>query len=118
MDYIINPAWFYWIEVADTAKAAAAITMIVLIIACIVLACMMGISHGFEDTEYNNYKKNFVRCFVFAVISAFVFIIVPSKRTLMEMQIAKLATKSNVDLTIEKTKEIVDYIINAMKELK
>ena len=118
MDYIINPAWFYWIEVSNTAKVVTAITMIALIIACIVLACMMGVSYGIDDREYKTCKKNLVRCFIFAVISAFVFIIIPSKSTLMEMQIARLATRSNVDLTVEKVKEIVDYIINAMKEMK
>ena len=119
MDYIINPAWFYWIEVADTIKAISIVAIVVLLIACVVLAIIAGMDRALGDyTEAKAHLAVCAKCLIFLAIFTLVCIFVPSKKTLMEMQIAKLATRGNVDLTIEKVKEIVDYIIDAMKELK
>lgn len=119
MDYIINPAWFYWIEVADTTKAISIIAIVVLLIACVVLAIIAGMDRSLGDyTEAKVLLSACSKCFIFLAVSTLVCIFIPSKKTLMEMQIARLATRSNVELTIAQVKEIVDYIINAMKELK
>ncbi len=37
---------------------------------------------------------------------------------IITMKVAELATKENIALTAQQLKEIVDYIINALKELK
>lgn len=119
MDYIINPAWFYWIEVADTIKAVSIVSIVVLLIACIILAIVVGMDRALgDDTEGKVHSAIFCKCLIALTVLTLVCVLVPSKRTLMEMQIARLATRSNVDLTIDKVKEIVDYIINAMKEMK
>ena len=119
MDYIINPAWFYWIEVADTIKAISIITIVVLLIACVVLAIIAGMDRSLGDhTEAKVLFSACAKCLIFLAVSALICIFIPSKKTLMEMQIARLATRSNVELTIAQVKEIVDYIINAIKELK
>ena len=119
MDYIINPAWFYWIEVADTIKAISIGAMVILLIASIVLAATAKIDHDFHDDDECDRKKTVLFiCLVGIAVSSLVCIFTPSRNTLIEMQIAKLATKGNVELTIDKVKEIVDYIINAMKEMK
>lgn len=119
MDYIINPAWFYWIEVANTIKGISIGAIVTLFIACIILAIVVAMDRAFgEDTEGKVHSAIFCKCLIALAVFTLVCVLVPSKRTLMEMQIARLATRSNVDLTIDKVKEIVDYIINAMKELK
>ena len=119
MDYIINPYWFYWIEVADTIKGISIGAMVVFLIAAIILAATAHNDYMFEDNNEGDAKKKVLFiCIVGLVLSALVCIFVPSEKTLIEMQIAKLATHNNVDLTIDKIKEIVDYIINAMKEVK
>ena len=58
---------------------------------------------------------------VFAIISLVTLIIslfIPSKETLISMMIAKYATKENLSMTVEGIKSAVDYIVNAMKEIK
>ncbi len=119
MDYIINPYWFYWIKVADTIKGISICAMVIFLIAAIILAATAHIDYMFEDNNERDAKKKVLFiCIVGLFLSALVCIFVPSEKTLIEMQIAKLATRNNVDLTIDKIKEIVDYIINAMKEVK
>ena len=51
MDYIINPAWFYWIEVADTIKAISIVAIVVLLIACIILAIVVGMDRALSDAD-------------------------------------------------------------------
>ncbi len=119
MDYIINPMWFYWIEVADTIKALSIGAMIVLLISAIILAATASTDDEFGDNNAAKTKRNvMVLCLIGLAVSALVCIIVPSRDTLISIQIAKLATHDNVNLTVDKIKEIVDYIISAVKEIK
>ena len=119
MDYIINPMWFYWIEVADTIKAISIGAMVVLLISAIILAATASINDEFKENSAAQMKRNvMVLCLIGLAVSALVCIIVPSRDTLISIQIAKLATHDNVNLTVDKIKEIVDYIISAVKEIK
>ena len=120
MEYIINPMWFYWIEVADTIKEISIGAMFVLLIsAIIILAATSSIDDEFERKYAAKTKRNvMVLCLIGLAVSALVCIIVPSRDTLISMQIAKLATHDNINLTADKIKEIVDYIISAVKEIK
>ena len=38
MEYIINPSWFYWIEVANAVKICSFVAAVILLTASIVLA--------------------------------------------------------------------------------
>lgn len=49
-----------------------------------------------------------------AVLCA-ISIFIPSKQTSVEMLVARTATFDNVNWTIDQVKEIVDYIIKALK---
>ena len=120
MDYIINPYWFYWIEVANAIKRISIGTMAIFLVAGIILTAMAHDEYSlWNDVKKGDEKKKAVFfCLAGFILSALAFIFVPSEKTLIEMQIAKLATHNNVDLAIDKIKEIVDYIINAMKEVK
>ena len=119
MDYIINPSWFYWIEVADSVKGVAIAAGLILLIAVIVLVIMAKMSGDFnEENEAKCLLKVLLYCLIGLAISAAVVIFVPSKKTLIEMMIAKKATYDNVSWTIEQVKEAVDYIISAIKDIK
>lgn len=49
------------------------------------------------------------------LILLFAAILIPTKDVLIEMAVAKIATKENVGLAVEKAKEIVDYVVKAIK---
>ena len=119
MDYIINPSWFYWIEVSDCIKGCAIAAAIILLIAAIVLAFVAKMDDDFgEDRSATAKRKVLIYCLVALAVCVAVIIFVPSKQTLIEMMIAKKATYDNVSWTIDQVKEAVDYIISAIKEIK
>ena len=118
MDYIINPSWFYWIEVADCIKGCAIVAAVILLCAAIVLAIVAKMDDDFDEHGHANVKRKvFIYCLVALAVCVAVIIFVPSKRTLIEMMIARKATYDNVSWTVDQIKEVVDYIITAFKDV-
>lgn len=119
MEYIINPSWFYWIEVSDCIKGCAIATAVIFLCAAIILAVVAKMDDDFNEHRSANAKRKvLIYCLVSLAVCVAVIIFVPSKRTLIEMMIAKKATYDNVSWTIEQIKEAVDYVISAIKEIK
>lgn len=119
MDYIINPSWFYWIEVANAVKTCSFVAAAILLFASIVLAVASHIDDDFMEHEDAKKKRKVMAvCLVALALFSAVGIFVPSKQTLIEMMIAKKATYDNVSWTLEQVKEAVDYVISAIKEIK
>ena len=118
MDYIINPSWFYWIEVSDCIKGCAIGAAVILLIAAIVLAIAAKSDDDFcEYKSANAKRKVLIYCLVALAVCVAVIIFVPSKQTLIEMMIARTATYDNVSWTVDQIKEVVDYIITAFKDV-
>ena len=124
--YIINPSWFYLLHVIDGLRfslgltcAFAAIALIVATIMRIINFCEPG---GFEDDDDIRMRIFLNKCLKISAIITFVTMIVlillPSKQTLIEMQIARYATYENAEWTVEAVKSAVDYIVEAVNSTK
>lgn len=135
MNYIINPSWFYWLQVLSDIKSIvigiSALISAGLIIATITAIVYYGMGYRYRDQtdedgiycdpDWTNHllAKKFVKIlFPITIISLIISILIPSKETLISMMIAKYATKENLGMTVEGIKSAVDYIVNAMKEIK
>lgn len=135
MNYIINPSWFYWlqllIDIRSIVIAVSALISAGLIVAIITAGVhyVMGYRYRNEidedgvacDVDWNNYllAKKFIKIlFPITIVFLIISIFIPSKETLISMMIAKYATKENLSMTVEGIKSAVDYIVNAMKEIK
>lgn len=117
MNYIVDPSWVYWMNISDVMKWMCLIIggagLVVMFIA-FPICCV-------EAYDKEDYKA--IRKWAIPVVSVSAFLIlagvfIPSKETLITMKVAELETKENIALTAQQLKEIVDYIINALKELK
>ena len=116
MNYIINPMWFYWINVADTLRLVVSIAFFISVAAALVAAIIAVVNSDWkEDGEYQLSVKVFKRMIILFVILCVVLVFLPSKNTLIEMQIARYATQENAELTIDVIKSAVDYIIQAIQ---
>ena len=117
MNYIVDPSWVYWLDVSDTLKIVCIILGILGVVGAAIaipLACI----DAYDKEDYKGIMKWAVPLVFVAALSVLAGIFIPSKQTLIGMKVAELATKENVTLTAQQLKEIVDYIINALKELK
>ena len=130
MSYIINPMWFYWISVVDGIKGACIALLIFSVVAVAILAIIIEMDfksryelHYIEMSDediltYERLSKMLKICIAILFVSGLGLIFIPSKDTLIEMQIAKYATYENAELSVESIKSAVDYIVNAIKGAK
>jgi hypothetical protein len=119
MDYIIDPMWFYWLQIVDSIQGLFCITAIISgIISLIALAFYIAsVIEGctYEEDDRKRLKgllKPFAICFIIAITAA---AFIPSKQTLIEMEIAKHATYSNVESIKEQIKDAADYILDRLE---
>lgn len=123
-NYIIDPAVFYWINVLATTQTVFAIVGVFLMLAAIGFAA--GWIYNWHQTvefEHHEESKKYLRmCRVCTLLTLLpgialilLFIFIPSKQTSVEMLVAKTATFDNVDWTVQQVKEIIDYIVSALK---
>lgn len=126
MNYIIDPKWVYWIGVCENAGffvyVIGAILAIVSIGAWVAYAFWRVEDYCCGDDDEIKFNKNFIKWNVIATISSILFFaigsFIPSQDTLVMMKVAEIATYENVGLTVDKLKEITDYIIEAIKSIK
>lgn len=111
--YIINPARFYWVDVVDAVKCFAIVSAIILLLGA-GLVGFMFMDDVFAD-ERKRFGKIIPKVAIVGVIFLLAAIFIPSKETLIEMQVAKYATWENAEWTVDAIKDVVDYIANAIK---
>ena len=135
MTYIIDPSVFYWINVLGILQTVLAI----LGSFCLcggVIALIYGWYSKSQayNREYNrttekyDYVVNdkemqealkFIKLGRILPVVSVIFIIaaifIPGKTTSIEMLVAKTATFENVGMSVESIKELIDYIVMAIK---
>lgn len=116
MNYIINPMWFYWLGVVETLKEIAVISFAISGIGSILAGVARIVYSGEYDDEEAAIAMRFLKITIpIMIVSMLTLSFVPSKNTLIEMQIARYATQENAELTIDAIKSAVDYIVQAIK---
>lgn len=119
-NYIINPSIFYWMNVLDSVRGVAAVTLLISV-ACLIIALILyfvdGVEEEEEDEPTKQYRKLIFISGIVIVISIIITIFIPDKRTSIEMLIARTATYENAQLTVQGIKEVVDYIVQAINSI-
>lgn len=123
-NYIIEPQVFYWIN------TLAIIQTVLGIFGGLSVAISIGmfggwvynmieVQRGYDENSV--YMKFFKKCAiltgVFGLIAIITSIFIPGRTTNIEMLIAKTATFENVNWTVQQVKEVVDYIVQAIKTI-
>ena len=117
MNYIVNPSWVYWMNISNVMKVMCLIIGGVGI-AAMIIGVPVCLAEAFDKEDYAKIRKWVIPIASVSIILVLAGVFIPSKETLITMKVAELATKENITLTAQQLKEIVDYIINALKELK
>lgn len=118
MNYIINPSWFYWIGVVDTLKLLVIVLLVLAVGGVITVSMIAWLDYDKYDDEYKTLNKWRTVCVVISLICLLLTIFIPTKTTLIEMQVARFATYDNAQWTLESVKSAVDYIIDAVKSMR
>lgn len=122
MKPIINPVAIYVINLMGSLRVGLIVGAV--IFAALTIFCAaeyMDIKDGNSEEDkqltrkFFHASKRFLICFVLTFI---LVIFVPSKDTCVEMLVASYVTPDNIDAGVEKTKEMVDYIVEKIKEVQ
>jgi len=124
-NYIIDPQVFYWMNIFGIMQTVFAIFGVVFMAAFICLT----IGYVYNSCEAKRgYESNLLyqkECKKWAIITGIiglplitVAIFIPGKTTSIEMLVAKTATFDNVNWTVQQVKEVVDYIVYALKSVQ
>ena len=125
-NYIIDPQVFYWINTVSAIKIACGIFGGFLCVGGIIAVCgylynHYNSIHYSNQTDYVKYMKIARKCAIVCITIGIVFVLgcifIPDKGTSVEMLISKTATFDNVNWGVEQIKELVDYIIKAIKTI-
>lgn len=118
MNYIINPAWVYWMNVCDILKTIFIVTFIILLGVGAIYTFYVACEHAdgyMKKEEFAMAKKKIKKIIITVLLMALLIVFVPTKTTLIEMQIAKICTVDNVKGTVDETKEFIYEIIDKIK---
>ena len=119
MNYIIEPSWFYWLSVVEGIRVVMMVGIVLTAICLFIATVSYFSSMDWGDNEAAKRAKRFIKpCIIVLIILAFVVVFVPSKDTMIEMQVAKFATYENAQWTVDSIKSVVDYIVEAIKGMK
>lgn len=124
-NYIIDPQVFYWMDVFGILQTVFAVFGGVLTVAFISLT----IGWVYNSLEVKKcYESNLLyqkECKKWAIITGIIgsvlitmSIFIPGKTTSIEMLVAKTATFDNVNWAVQQVKEVVDYIVYALKSVQ
>ena len=141
--YIIDPAVFYWMNVMSFIQTAFAVIGGFILAGSLILAgiyiyevfstrkpeepenkedtyemkCYKRVKKRYEDDIKHNriIKKWMIASIATGLIMIIVSVFIPSKQTSVEMLVARTATFENVNWSVQQVKEIVDYIVGALK---
>lgn len=123
MKPVVSPAWFYLINLSDRLGQF----FLALLIGAAILAVILGVcifvtfvDEGVpcdDDQEYKAIIKLFKRsCFV-CIAASVLFCVTPTKESCYEMLAATVATPDNISAVGKTSKDIVNYIVDAVNEV-
>ena len=127
MNYIVNPIWFYLIDVLSDLDVLSFVFLIVSLVACMlcaIIGCAIKTNNkrfGEDDEDYKvgcMYLKISKKLLPLVIVFLLLTVFTPEKKTLIEMLVAKTATIENCELTLDGIKSVVDYIVIKMTEIK
>ena len=118
MDYIINPIWFYLLQIVSTLK------VVTIIFAVISGPILITLSIGCTSEQNFYYKDNYLsacswkkKLTIPFFICLFLGIFIPTETTITRMMVAQFATYDNAQVVITKITEGAKYIVDSIASM-
>lgn len=117
-NYIIDPAVFYWMRVLNVFSVVSTVFFVFGVLSIILCIIFWKVYQYWEEDETAKiWHKALIVSTIISIITGFIMIFVPDKFTCIEMLIARTTTYENAQLTVQGIKEVVDYIVQAIKSI-
>lgn len=128
MNYFIDPSVFYWINVLAGAQTLLGILGGITLVGGV--SFIIGAIYNkyqiiYWGEEKNSDNKKYLKtcthgakiCMTIGILLTLGCVFLPDKGTSMQMLVAKTATFDNLNWTVAQVKEVIDYIVTAIKSI-
>lgn len=107
---VIDPKWFYWMDVSLALEWVAWIISLIGVTAILILVV-------FEVTDqFGRPDIKWIKVLLpITLLSVVVVCLIPSKDTMITMLVAEMITYENIELTKESAMALIDYIVEQVK---
>lgn len=117
-NYIIDPAVFYWMHVLNVLSTVSIVFFVFGVLSIILCIIFWKVYQYWEEDKIAKiWHRALIVSTIISIITGFIMIFVPDKFTCIEILIARTATYENAQLTVQGIKEVVDYIVQAIKSI-
>ena len=110
---IIDPMWFYWLQVCDTIRWFLLIAAIIVLSGCALMAPALCESYGDEHRKFRNIMIAFA---VFGLVLIVAGMMIPSKETMIQMEIARHVTYESTESVIQTITNTASYLLEKLTE--
>lgn len=118
MNPIINPWWFYLIDIVSEAELVSVIVFVIGVITLIGVIMIYILDHDCMLKEEQEQLKKFLKALVVSVIiSCIACAVIPSKETIYAMMISEQITPNNIQVVGGTLEDAVDYIFEKIDAL-
>lgn len=118
MNPIVNPLWFYVINVLSTLNEVSHV-LAFLSTASSLLFVGLYIAESHEDEENQiNFKIYVKYSLICLVVSSILMILIPTKSVLYQMLVASYVTPDNIQIVQNNTVQFIQQVVDALKEVK
>ena len=120
MEPIINPLWFYLINITDNLSIILMVIWIFFAIALSLLSLVMGYEYAegcISETEKRTCKKYFKFILKIFIPCTVILTFIPSSDTIYKMIIAKNLTLYNIEVAGDTLKDGVNYIFDKIENV-
>lgn len=116
MKPIINPWFFYLVNLLDRVLIVTIIVLIISTIGVVFTLFVLSDECCSDEEEAKTCKKWNKISMIALLISTFMLVATPSKETVYEMVVASYITENNIEAAKDNAKDLVDYIIDKCDE--
>lgn len=113
MTYIINPMWIFWFHTLNSMKTASIIFSV--IFAALALAFLWLAADEWKEDYIEEFRTRSRKFFIAFAVLLVIGLLIPGEETCVQMMAATLATKENIALGVEGLKELILFIVEALK---
>lgn len=114
--YIINPMWFYLVDVLGGLDFLSLLLGIFIGIGGLIFVlCYYEDTYYIDEKEKPRLMRWIKRWAVTTIMLILLTVLIPSKETMIQMQLAKFGTYENAGKAIEAIQDATDYILEHLR---
>lgn len=121
MKPIINPIWFYLVNLASKVGNFAMALIIGGVILTGIIAILLLIVEAEGDFEDEEERKRWYgylkRCVITVIAAGVLYCAVPSETACYKMMAAQVVTPDNISTVGKTSEDIINYIVESVKEI-